>query len=129
MKARLTYLFSVISLVFATAVTPSIAASRRDPGWPPVYTTSSSPVAGQSVTITITFGGSNSTDETVDLSSSANVFTNLPSQVVQHAGQTSVQFTATVASNATGSYYVTASNSVGSAMSATYEIYATGGGR
>lgn len=121
MKARLTIL--VLSLiVFASAKTLSPACRlSHSLDWPPSFVVSSSSAPG-ATTITVNFGGSNSTDENVAITATPGVFSSLPSTVTVPANQSYVTFSATISSSASGSFVVTATNALGSKDSQTYYL-------
>jgi hypothetical protein len=121
MKARLTIL--VLSLiVVASAKAPSATAQpTQNPTWPPTFVGSSSSAPG-STTITVTFDGTNATDEDVAITATSGMFSSIPSSVTVPANQNYVSFSATISSSASGSFVVTATNALGSVNSQTYYL-------
>ena len=120
MKARHIALALSFALLASALARPS-HKSTRDPGWPPAFATCSSVTPG-ATTITVGFGGANTTDEDVTISATPGVFSVLPKHVTVPAYQNYVTFSATISSSATGSFTVSAENDLGSVSSESYTL-------
>lgn len=83
----------------------------------------SQPLAGSTVTITVTLSSTPTSQQTVNLTASpSNAYSSLPSTMTFASGQKSASVNATLATGFTGNVTTTASNGAGSASIVTTTI-------
>jgi hypothetical protein len=113
------YFLPLLGLGLLTASTPA-PASRLDAVRPIVLSLSdTAPVAGETVTVTVTLNQASPDNETLNISSlNLGAYSSIPSSVAINQGDTQETFQVTMANNFFGLAVITASTSSGQASAA-----------